>query len=105
MGARFFSETLDYFQQTTQRYFPEDKLSWKQTRNENFVSCETVLTSTGFSGFIHRPIFWKLEHTMFRKLDLFPSSGEEGDTYSDHQPPVERNNDLAILDRHCLSIK
>jgi hypothetical protein len=24
----------------------------------------------------------KLENTMFQKLDLFPSSGERGDTYS-----------------------
>jgi hypothetical protein len=26
--------------------------------------------------FVYRPGFWKLENTTFRKLDLFPSSGE-----------------------------
>jgi hypothetical protein len=31
---------------------------------------------TGFSDFGHRPVFYKLEKTTFRKLDLFPSSGE-----------------------------
>jgi hypothetical protein len=28
--------------------------------------------------FFHRPVFKKEENTTFRKLDLFPSSGEEG---------------------------
>jgi hypothetical protein len=41
-----------------------------------------ILRITGCSDFVHRPIFWKLENTMFRKLDLFPSSGEGVDTYS-----------------------
>jgi hypothetical protein len=30
----------------------------------------------GFFNFVHRPVFQKLENTTFRKLDLFPSSGE-----------------------------
>jgi hypothetical protein len=32
--------------------------------------------------FVHRPVFYKLENTTFWKLDLSPSSGERGDTYS-----------------------
>jgi hypothetical protein len=28
--------------------------------------------------FVHRPVFEKLENTTFRKLDLFPSTGEGG---------------------------
>jgi hypothetical protein len=42
----------------------------------------TMLRITGFSDFAHRLIFLKPENTTFRKLDLFPSSGEGGDTYS-----------------------
>jgi hypothetical protein len=30
----------------------------------------------GFFNFVHRPVFRKLENTTFRKLDMFPSSGE-----------------------------
>jgi hypothetical protein len=37
------------------------------------------LRITGFSDFMHRPVF---ENTTFRKIYMFPSSGEEGDTYS-----------------------
>jgi hypothetical protein len=38
---------------------------------------------TGFLDFFHHPLFWKLENTIFRKLDLFLSSGGGGeDTYS-----------------------
>jgi hypothetical protein len=33
-------------------------------------------------GLVHRPVFKKRDNTAFRKLDLFPSSGEGGDTYS-----------------------
>jgi hypothetical protein len=32
--------------------------------------------------FVHRPVFEELENTTFRRLDLFPSSGEGRDTYS-----------------------
>jgi hypothetical protein len=35
-----------------------------------------------FSDFVYRPVFYKLENRTFRKLDLFVSSGEGGDTYS-----------------------
>jgi hypothetical protein len=35
---------------------------------------------TGFLVFVHRPEFEILENTAFRKLDLFPSSGEERET-------------------------
>jgi hypothetical protein len=30
---------------------------------------------TGFLDFFHRPVFWKIENTTFRKLDLFSSLG------------------------------
>jgi hypothetical protein len=29
-------------------------------------------------GLFHRPVFYELENTMFRKLDMFPSSGVGG---------------------------
>jgi hypothetical protein len=34
--------------------------------------------TTSFLDFVHRPDFHKPEITTFRKLDLFPSSAEEG---------------------------
>jgi hypothetical protein len=34
--------------------------------------------STKLLDFVHRPDFYKPENTTFRKLDLFPSSGEGG---------------------------
>jgi fucose 4-O-acetylase-like acetyltransferase len=33
------------------------------------------LRIAGFVGFVHSPVFQKLENTEFRNLDLFPSSG------------------------------
>jgi hypothetical protein len=33
---------------------------------------------TGILDFFHRPVFYKIENTTFRKLDLFPSSSEGG---------------------------
>jgi hypothetical protein len=38
------------------------------------------LRITLFLNFVHRPIFDILENTTFRELDLFPSSGEGGET-------------------------
>jgi hypothetical protein len=35
-----------------------------------------TLRISGFLDFVHHPIFYKLESITFRKLDLFPSSGE-----------------------------
>jgi hypothetical protein len=43
--------------------------------------CLTLIT-TKLLDFVHRPDFYKPENTTFRKLDLFPSSGEGGATYS-----------------------
>jgi hypothetical protein len=37
---------------------------------------------TGFGDFVYLLVFQKLENATFRKLDLFPSSVEGGDTYS-----------------------
>jgi hypothetical protein len=34
------------------------------------------------SGLVHHPEFEVLESTTFRKLDMFPSSGEGRETYS-----------------------
>jgi hypothetical protein len=36
--------------------------------------------------FVQRPDFYKPENTTFRKLDLFPSSGVGGGTYSTEKP-------------------
>jgi hypothetical protein len=68
---------------------------------EALVSAETGDNHrriTGFSDFVHRPVFKKLENTTLRKLDLFPSSGEGGNTYrveplrkSYPQPPEDVN--------------
>jgi hypothetical protein len=44
------------------------------------MSFSVILRITGFLEFVHRPVFYKLEHTTFRKLYLFPSSGERGET-------------------------
>jgi hypothetical protein len=49
---------------------------------DNSVINHIIFSITGFLEFVHRPVFYKLENTTFRKLDLFPSSGEGGDTYS-----------------------
>jgi hypothetical protein len=40
---------------------------------------------TGFLDFFHRPVFYRIENTTFRKLDLFPSSGE-GEGEEAHSP-------------------
>jgi hypothetical protein len=40
------------------------------------------LITTKLLDFAHPPDFHKPENTTFRKLDLFPSSGEGGGTYS-----------------------
>jgi hypothetical protein len=42
--------------------------------NKYFISFITI----GLPDFVHRPEFYKQENTAFRKLDLFPSSGEGG---------------------------
>jgi hypothetical protein len=38
-----------------------------------------LLRVTGFLDFAHRPVVFEIENTAFRKLDLFPFSGEGGD--------------------------
>jgi hypothetical protein len=45
-----------------------------------FCQTEIYLRITRFLDFVHRPVFQKLENTTFRKLDLFPSSGEGAKT-------------------------
>jgi hypothetical protein len=44
-----------------------------------FVNTNSSDRINGFSDFVHRPDSKELEdkNTTFRKLDLFPSSGEE----------------------------
>jgi hypothetical protein len=55
--------------------------------NSKFVALESVdskgfrrwsitLRIAGILDSVHHPVFLKLENTTFRKLDLFPSSGE-----------------------------
>jgi hypothetical protein len=45
-----------------------------------------------FLDFVQRPVFRKLENTAFRKIDLFPSSGEEGGETPTLALPLERAN-------------
>jgi hypothetical protein len=40
---------------------------------------EDILRITMFLDCVHHPV---IENTMFRKLDLFPSSGVRGNAYS-----------------------
>jgi hypothetical protein len=42
------------------------------------VTASIYTRIAAFLDFIHRPVLWELENTEFRKLDLFPSSGERG---------------------------
>jgi hypothetical protein len=58
----------------TQRY---RRTKWNIDSKGFWRWCIT-LRITGFSDFFHRPVFWKLENTTFRKLDLFPSSDDGG---------------------------
>jgi hypothetical protein len=56
--------------------------SWKKCNTRIFIGCWrwcTTHRSNGFLGFVHRPDSKELEdkNTTFRKMDLFPSSGEE----------------------------
>jgi hypothetical protein len=44
------------------------------------TSLHPAVRITGFSDCAHCPEFQELENTTFRKLDLFPSSGEWGET-------------------------
>jgi hypothetical protein len=41
-----------------------------------------ALRITGFLDFVHRSEFYVQENTTFRKLELFPFSGEMGETYT-----------------------
>jgi hypothetical protein len=47
-------------------------------RNTTEIKKLTLIT-TKLLDFVHCPDFYKPENTTFRKLDLFPSSGEGGD--------------------------
>jgi hypothetical protein len=37
-----------------------------------------ILRIIGFLDVFHLPVFWRIENTTFRKLNLFPTSGEGG---------------------------
>jgi hypothetical protein len=52
------------------------------TFSNSYITLHKILRITGFSDFVHRPVFYKLENTAVRKQDLFPSSGEGADIYS-----------------------
>jgi hypothetical protein len=47
---------------------------------------------TGFFGLFHCPVFYRLENTTFRKLDLCPYSGERGGKTPTQLGPLERAN-------------
>jgi hypothetical protein len=46
------------------------------TFSNSYITLHKILRITGFSDFVHRSVLYKLENTMFRNLNLFPSSGE-----------------------------
>jgi hypothetical protein len=53
-----------------------------------------------FLDFVHRPVFQEAENTTFRKLDLFPSSGEGGrNTYSLGSSTKSSPQSLFLRDR------
>jgi hypothetical protein len=39
---------------------------------------KNIFRITEFSDFVHLPVLQELENTTFRKLDLFPASGDGG---------------------------
>jgi hypothetical protein len=47
------------------------------------------IITTKLLDFVHRPDFYKPENTTFRKLDLFPASGEGA-------PTLQKNQKLAF---------
>jgi hypothetical protein len=49
-----------------------------------------------FLDFFHRPVFQK--NTTFRKLDLFPSSGEGGEKALTQLGPLERANLNSVME-------
>jgi hypothetical protein len=57
--------------------------------DECLKKCKGFIT-TKLLDFVHRPDFYKPENTTFRKLDLFPSSGEGG------APILQKNQKLAF---------
>jgi hypothetical protein len=70
---------------------------WKQKfliclDSKGFWRWYIPLRITGFLDFIHRQVFLNLENTRFRKLDLFPSSGEWRKTPTHQLGPLERDN-------------
>jgi hypothetical protein len=61
-----------------------------------------TLSISGFVDFAHRPEFCILENAAFRKLDLFPSSGEGKETHSPLGPLERANlNHWITGDRSC----
>jgi hypothetical protein len=49
----------------------------KLVESDEFCPCCIELRITGCLQFAHRPEFYVPEITAFRKLDLFPASGED----------------------------
>jgi hypothetical protein len=59
---------------------------------ENFLqNLKDPDDGVGFWTLVHRPEFWMLVTSTFRKLDLFPSSGEGSETPT-LLGPLERAN-------------
>jgi hypothetical protein len=75
MEALRSSETL-VPTSTIRRNNPEDGILHSHS-SENLISyIQLAFITTWFPDFVHRPDFHKPENTTFRKLDVFPSSGE-----------------------------
>jgi hypothetical protein len=55
-----------------------------------YMSVCLLLGITRFLDFVRRPVFYKLENTTFRKLGVFPSSGEGGGETPTLLGPLQR---------------
>jgi hypothetical protein len=63
----------------------------------NMKNTRNSLKIAGSLDFVHRPVFYKLENTTLRKLDLFPSSGERAKTPAQLGPLERAKLNLSIV--------
>jgi hypothetical protein len=65
-----------------QKTWESQRKRGERGRYTRFSKGLIILRITRFLNFIHRLLFQKLKHVTFQKEDVFPSSGEWGDTCS-----------------------
>jgi hypothetical protein len=58
-----------------------------------YVQINIKVITTKLLDFVHHPDFYKPKNTTFRKLDLFPSSGDGG---AGGAPTLQKNQKLAF---------